>query len=374
MITVTLRLPDSPSDSYYEWQGTSGDDAITGFSGQTNWLFGNDGDDLLSSGRGEERDLLFGGNGSDTLKGGLGGDRLDGGLGSDLMMGGREDDVYYVDDSGDVVVERAAWLPVLGGDVVFSSVDFDFSGLAIERLALTGSAIFGTGNRFSNLIVGGDADNILDGGRGIDTLIGGDGDDTYILRHAQDTATEPGISPNLKFLEATLHGHDTVLAHNSYRLMLGIEDIFLQEVVGKTGELVGGLTTFGNNLDNLVVGNSTDNNISGRTGNDTLTGGGGADDFIFSDELGARHADVITDFTPGEDRIVISGARVDMDSGAPDADAFHLGAEATAANHRLLFDGTTLRYDADGTGDAAALEIATFEGMPTLTTDEIFVT
>ena len=156
-------------------------------------------------------------------------------------------------------------------------------------------------------------------------------------------------------------------------LMLGIEDIVLQDVIGKSGNPVNGLTAIGNNLDNLVQGNATDNSLNGRTGNDTLTGGAGADDFIFSDTLGSQHADTVTDFAPGEDRVVIASRLVNLSSGALDADAFHLDTEAQTADHRLLFDGASLRYDADGSGAGAAVTVATFDGAPAITADDIFI-
>ncbi|WP_343520748.1 calcium-binding protein, partial [Sphingomonas sp.] len=55
----------------------------------------------------EVANILLGGGGNDTLTGNGGADVLDGGTGADLMTGGTEDDIYYVDDAGDRVVEQA---------------------------------------------------------------------------------------------------------------------------------------------------------------------------------------------------------------------------------------------------------------------------
>jgi Ca2+-binding RTX toxin-like protein len=73
-----------------------------------------------------------------------------------------------------------------------------------------------------------------------------------------------------------------------------------------------------------------------------LTGGGEADDFIFATELRDNSIDTITDFATGEDRIVIKGALVNTGPGVLGSDAFHLGTEATTANHRFVYDGQTL--------------------------------
>jgi Ca2+-binding RTX toxin-like protein len=71
---------------------------------------------------------------------------------------------------------------------VESSVDYTLS-TTLENLALTGStALDGTGNTSSNVLVGNmgdntlsglDGDDDLQGGGGNDTLIGGNGNDTY---------------------------------------------------------------------------------------------------------------------------------------------------------------------------------------------------
>lgn len=59
-------------------------------------LSGNAGDDILSGLAGD-----------DLLRGNGGDDRLDGGSGADSMTGGTGDDLYFVDDMGDVVIEAA---------------------------------------------------------------------------------------------------------------------------------------------------------------------------------------------------------------------------------------------------------------------------
>ena len=55
--------------------------------------------------------------------------------------------------------------------------------------------------------------------------------------------------------------------------------------------------------DDILIGADGNDTIIGGSGDDTLTGNGGRDTFIFSGDSGH---DVITDFTKGEDRIVLS--------------------------------------------------------------------
>ncbi len=54
----------------------------------------------------------------------------------------------------------------------------------------------------------------------------------------------------------------------------------------------------------LLIGGAGNDRLDGGGGNDTLTGGEGADRFIFEGRAGS---DVVTDFTLGEDLIVIDG-------------------------------------------------------------------
>lgn len=127
-----------------------------------NALVGNDG-----------RNKLIGREGDDTLSGGSGADRLDGGSGIDQMDGGLGNDVYIVDNLGDVVFEFAG----AGKDRVESSVSFTLAE-NIETLRLMGSGhLNGTGNDSNNLLLGNTGRNLLSGGRGADTLDGGAGSD-----------------------------------------------------------------------------------------------------------------------------------------------------------------------------------------------------
>jgi serralysin len=84
---------------------------------------------------------------------------LDGGLGND---------VYYVDDIGDNVINEQ----LTGGtDTIFSSVNYSLSGRYVENLTLTGTSnLTATGNTLSNVLTGNSGNNILDGGYGADVL------------------------------------------------------------------------------------------------------------------------------------------------------------------------------------------------------------
>jgi len=116
---------------------------------------------------GNELNNIMGGNSGSNV--------LDGGLGADTMDGGTGNDVYYVDNLGDRVIEKAGG----GTDLVYSSVSFKL-GENVEDLQLTGmSDINGTGNALANRIVGNMGANLIDGGAGADMLMGGMGNDTF---------------------------------------------------------------------------------------------------------------------------------------------------------------------------------------------------
>jgi len=105
---------------------------------------------------------------------------------ADDMFGGIGNDIYFVDNTGDVLSE----LINEGTDMVKSSVTYTL-GANVENLTLIGtSAINGIGNELDNRIVGNTNNNILyggsgndyiDGGAGNDTLSGGVGNDTYLF-------------------------------------------------------------------------------------------------------------------------------------------------------------------------------------------------
>ncbi|MBR0554363.1 calcium-binding protein [Ciceribacter sp. L1K23] len=117
---------------------------------------------------------LSGGAGHDTLLGGAGNDSLDGGTGADRMDGGTGNDTFYVDHTGDVVVEAANG----GTDTVNASRSYALTG-NVENLILTGAGnLSGIGNALDNTLSGNAGRNALSGGAGNDVLSGGGGNDT----------------------------------------------------------------------------------------------------------------------------------------------------------------------------------------------------
>ncbi|MDJ0902728.1 MAG: Calx-beta domain-containing protein [Xenococcus sp. MO_188.B8] len=272
--------------------GNELNNSINGNSGKNN-LVGNDGDDTIK-----------GNDGDDTLVGNEGDDSLDGGLGVDSLDGGLGDDIYVVDNIGDVVITGG----VLDGiDTVRSTINYTL-GSHLENLTLTGSNdVSGTGNELDNIILGnsgdngisgglgddtldggtgndfvsgglgdddldggtgndfvsgGSGDDTLDGDRGIDTLVGGVGNEQYYVDEPEDI-----------IIESREEGSDHVFSSAStYTLSDNLENLTLTGSKDSAG--------IGNDLNNNITGNSRSNLIDGGEGLDTLEGGRGSDSYI----------------------------------------------------------------------------------------------
>jgi len=210
---------------------TEGDDILTGtpFSDVINALGGNDVVNALS-----------------------GNDFIDGGAGADTLLGGAGDDIYGVDQAGDLVTEQAND----GIDLVQSSASYTL-GANVENLTLTGiGAIDGTGNELTNVLTGNSAANVLTGGAGTDTLLGGAGDDTYGVDQAGDLVTEQAND-----------GIDLVQSSASYTLGANLEILMLTGTDAIDGT--------GNSLNNILTGNSAVNVLTGEAGSDTYVVGAG---------------------------------------------------------------------------------------------------
>src|SRR6185436_11068823 len=106
--------------------------------------------------------------------------------GSDVMIGGGGNDTYFVDSSGDLIIEN----PGEGNDVVHATVDYTI-GANIESVILEGSGtINAVGNSVSNLLQGNSNNNTLDGGGSSDVMVGGGGNDTYFVDSSGDVIIE----------------------------------------------------------------------------------------------------------------------------------------------------------------------------------------
>jgi Ca2+-binding RTX toxin-like protein len=147
--------------------GEAGNDTLSGGDGNDT-LDGGDGNDHLIGELSAAQDTIGTMTGVDSLVGGAGNDTLDGGRGADILVGGLGDDVYYVDNVGDVVTEVVTTVgeasTVQGNDTINSSVSYTIAA-NVETLTLTGTDnINATGDAAANVLNGNAGNNVIDGG------------------------------------------------------------------------------------------------------------------------------------------------------------------------------------------------------------------
>lgn len=289
---------------------------------------------------------------------------LEGRGGVDTLDGGKGDDMYQVYDADDLILE----FEYSGIDTIYSDIDYTLPA-HVENLSIhnSSSAISAIGNDLNNEIIGNSLNNILignagndmlNGSMGADTLIGGQGDDIYYVGDERQSLDV--------IFEKTNEGDDTVRAYADYTLDENVENLELIDLSSVSAALKG----YGNNQNNRITGNNLDNILNGGDGSDTLTGGAGADQF----ELGAWNIgnDTFTDFTSGQDKIVLSGFGLGTLTAGYN---FIINAGSAGARATLLYNTATgiLSFDADGTGTTAAREIAVLSTKPVLSVSDFIL-
>ena len=304
--------------------GNDGDNRLTGWAG-TDWLTGGLGSDTLIGGL--DDDLLFGDEGDDLLNGSEG---------ADYMSGGTGDDTYYVDSSGDVILEDDGE----GVDHVFSTTTFYLGMGEIENGTLLGRldrSLYG--NDLDNVLTGNSGNNVLDGGKGGDTLVGGLGDDSYWIDSTRDS-----------IVELANEGIDTVRSTISFNLDgTNIENAYLIGTLSRN--------LIGSSADNILKGNHADNILGGKDGADELWGLRGVDTFDYNNisESNATTMDVIMDL---EAQDIINLAGVDANTTIAANQAFTLVSAFSNQAGELRLEyvagdaATYLLGDTDGDGTA----------------------
>ncbi len=213
---------------------------------------------------------LSGNEASNVIFGNDGANRIDGGAGADRMVGFGGNDIYFVGDAGDLVVERAGG----GTDTIVTSASHRLSeGSEVEVLATNSNIALDPinlrGNGFAQTIYGNAGANFLIGDGGADTLIGYAGDDSYGVDTQGDVIVEEAGS-----------GYDTVYASASYRLGAGIS---VEVLAAGDFAAATAVDLRGNEFGQIIYGNAGTNFLIGDGGADRLVGFGGDDSYGVDD-------------------------------------------------------------------------------------------
>ncbi|MDZ4392144.1 hypothetical protein [Cypionkella sp.] len=221
IIDLQFSLIQTGTDANNTLVGTRLGDTIFGGLGNDT-ITGNLGIDSLMGDAGN--DVLQGGDGNDHLFGGIGNDQLFGGAGIDQLTGGIGDDVYVIDNSSDLIIERVNE----GSDkIITSAFGIDLTTFANvekaqlegdQKLNLTGTAVGNEliGNGVANyidagaggdLVFGGAGNDVLSGGTGIDRISGGMGADFFVFR----SAAEAGLGATADQITDFTHGVDQLV-------------------------------------------------------------------------------------------------------------------------------------------------------------------
>jgi serralysin len=234
---------------------------------------------------------LLGNAAATTIHGGAGNDTLDGKAGADTMDGGTGNDLYFVDNILDVIVEGVAE----GNDSIQLSIAK--AGLTytlgdnVENAIVTSTATMNlVGNSQNNDLQGNAAANRLEGGAGTDTLTGGAGKDTYVV-DAGDTIVETST------LDKEI---DSVLSSATWTLGDNLENLTLLESAD--------IDATGNALKNTLTGNGGSNWLDGGLAADKLIGGLGNDTYVVDLTATNRLEDKLTEAAgAGNDTLVLRG-------------------------------------------------------------------
>jgi Ca2+-binding RTX toxin-like protein len=267
----------------------------------------------------------FGGAGADSLTGGAADDILDGGLGADTLTGGAGNDTYFVDDSGDRVVEQAGG----GTDIVETGLAAYTLAANVENLAGMNSAGQSlTGNGLANDISGATGDDHIDGGAGDDRMGGGFGNDVYVVDSVGD-----------QVFESADHGTDEI------RTALASYTLTAANVEKLTGTAITAQTLRGNAGDNIL-----ESAVAGSTfllqdgGADTAYGATNTDVFYFGAAFGAGDS---VDGGFSDDEVVLQGNYAGLTVAGHSLEAVQTLTLLSAADNRFgaAAPGASYSYD-----------------------------
>jgi len=240
-------------------------------------------------------DHLVAGSGDDIVEGYLGDDVLDGGAGDDFLAGGLGADTYVFNVTSGGHDKIIQFVPGQKDSIRLEGLDdYDPSQMSVTTHDL---------------------------GDYKDTHISFDGENELVLGHVSADQLTPdmftAVLGDKDYPLTNFNGasgsfaavHRALSAALEERVTTGDEgdNTLTGNAYDETLEGKGGADTLSGGWgDDTLSGGAGDDTLEGGYGGDTVTGGAGKDTFIF-DITQLAPTDVITDFTPGEDSIVLEG-------------------------------------------------------------------
>lgn len=319
----------------------SGNDTVIGSAGNDTIVLGS-GNDIFNGGDGDDLFLAKASSGSDNINGGAGFDTIRAAA-NNVVIG-------FSALAGIEAVDAAAFTGVkLTATAAAETVDL--SGVTFTGIVTIDA---GSGN---DTIIGSLGNDRIDLGSGNDVVSGGDGDDTFLARTGVGVDSVNGgigydrIVATAASTNITLSSFTSVEEISSGGFAgVKMTGTALADIIDLSGVLLSGIDSVSGGAGNdSIIGSAGGDRLLGGTGIDTLTGGAGNDVFAYltSSEsgFGVTKADVLTDFTSGEDLIDLS---------LIDADTSILGDQAFTFIGTAAFTGLgQLRLGTDSTGHAA---------------------
>lgn len=323
-------------------------------------------------------DHLYGDDKSNTLWGRDGVDTLFGLKGNDVLIGGAGADMLL----GDAGLDAASYAGALAGVTASLDAGRGYAGDALGDVYASIENL--TGTAFNDVLTGDDGANVLSGGAGNDRLrglagddklLGGNGDDLLYGGagadwldggYGLDTASYAGAAAGVTASLANPGANTREAQGDTY---LSIENLLGSSYNDRlTGDI----------QENVLSGGAGNDILAGGAGRDRLRGDAGSDVFVFDSALNAfSNVDSISDYSVADDRIWLDDSVFTaLTAGGPiGAAAFHTGAAATSAAHRIIYNAGNgaLLYDADGAGGADAVAFARIGAGLTMTAGEFLV-
>ncbi|MFM7469199.1 MAG: cadherin domain-containing protein, partial [Vampirovibrionales bacterium] len=239
---------------------------------------------------------------NNTIYGNAGNDTLDGGTGNDTLEGGAGDDIYFLDSSGDTIIEAIN----AGIDEARITGSFSYTltnNVENGRTLFSTAASNLTGNSLNNILYGNAFTgglSVISGGAGNDTLyavgnnrlLGGTGDDT-LYGVVDNTYAYGG---NTTSLTETGTGNDVLYGG------VGTSYLYGQDGNDTLVSAFGGDLLDGGSGDDLLISSVIENasfnmkvdTINPGSGNDTIIGG----DFLTQGQTGRMRINLTNSNNP----------------------------------------------------------------------------